>query len=50
MELNDNVSELKHSIGEVFVTITPEMRHLVTLSGRLRLQYARSGDQHLGHP
>ena len=37
IELKDNVSELKDSIGEDFVTITPKMYHRVILSVRHRL-------------
>ena len=38
MELNDNVSELKDSIGQVLVTITPEMCLQIMLSLPRRLQ------------
>ena len=38
MELNDNISELKDSIAEVLVTITPEMCLQIMLSARRRLQ------------
>ena len=38
MKLNDNISELKDSIGEILVTITPETCHQVMLSVRPRLQ------------
>ena len=48
MELNDNVSELKDSIGEVLVTITPEMCRQVMLSVRRPLQLCvQSGCQYL---
>ena len=47
MGLNDNVRELKYSIGGVLVTITPEMHHQVMLSMRRLLQlYAQLGGQH----
>ena len=47
MELNDNVSELKDSIGEVLVTITPEMGRQVMLIVRRRLPLCvQSGGQY----
>ena len=42
MELNDSVSELKDSIGEVLVTITPEIFRQVMLSMRRLLQLQSS--------
>ena len=38
MELNDDISELKDSIGKVLVTITPEICHQAMLSKQRRLQ------------
>ena len=38
MELNGDISELKDSIGEVLVTITPQKCRQVMLSVRSRLQ------------
>ena len=38
LELNDNVSDLKDSIGVVLVTITPEIFRQVMLSVRRLLQ------------
>ena len=47
MELTDNVSELKDSIGEVLATITPKMCHQVMLSTRQCLQLlVQSGGQY----
>ena len=48
MELNDDISELKDSIGEVLVTITPEMCRQAMLSMRRGLQpCVQSGGQYL---
>ena len=38
MEMNDDISELKDSIGQVLVTITPEMCRQIMLSLPRRLQ------------
>ena len=47
MELSDNVSGLKDSIGEALVTITPGMYRQSMLSVRRRLQLCvQSGYQH----
>ena len=47
MELNDNISELKVSIEEVLVTITPEIVYQVMLSVRSRLELCfQSGGQY----
>ena len=47
MELKNDISELKGSIGEVLVTITPEMCRQAMLSMRRRLQpCVQSGRQY----
>ena len=46
MELNDNVSGLKDSIGQVLVTIEPEMCRQAMISVRRRLELCvQSGGQ-----
>ena len=46
MELNDNVSGLKDSIGQVLVTIKPEMCRQAMISVRRRLElFVQSGGQ-----
>ena len=50
MELNDYISELKDSIGEVLVNIAPEMCRQVMLSVRRRLQLCVQSDgQYFGN-
>ena len=47
IELNDDISGVKDSVGEVLVTITPEMCHQVILTMRRRLQPClQSGGQY----